>query len=132
MALEGNDATIEVSVDDATYYAIDEQNSAAMNCDGENIDITKFGDSYRVRIQTVKDAGYSSSGFWVKTDTNGQIAIRTAWLNDSTLYVKITVDGTNGWKQLVKVESISVNTTADGATEIAFEFSGNGEITAVS
>jgi len=132
MALKGLAASVEVSVDDSTYYTVDELNSLAMNAGGENLDVTEFGDSYRSRIQGLKDIAYSFSGFWDKLDTTGQVAIRTAWLNDSTLYVQILVDASNGWKQLVKVDSIAINTNVDGATEISFEVSGNGDVSVVS
>jgi len=132
MALKGSAASFNVSVDDVTYYAVGEINNLAMNGDGENIDISKFTDNYRGRIQALKDINYTADGFWNKADTTGQIAARLAWLNDTTLYVKVLVDASNGWKQLVKVLSITINTTADGAVEASFEFTGNGDVTAVS
>jgi predicted secreted protein len=132
MAKPGNAASVNVSTDDVTYYAVDEINNLTMSCSGEIVDITKFTDLYRGKIQTLKDIKYTFSGFWVKTDTTGQIALRTAWLNDSTIYIKILVDASLGWKQLVKVDSITINTTATGAVEISFEASGNGDVTAVS
>jgi len=132
MALPGSAASVNVSTDDITYYAVDEMNALSMDAGGENIDISKFGDDYRGRIQALRDIAYRASGFWDKLDTTGQIAIRSAWLNDTDLYIKILVNAADGWKQLIKVSTITVNTTADGAVEIAFEFSGNGDVSVVS
>jgi predicted secreted protein len=132
MALPANAASVNVSVDDTDYYAVDEMNTFSMKVDGINVDITKFLDTYKGRIQTLKDVVYTFSGFWSKADTTGQLAIRTAWKDDSTLYIKILVDASKGWKQLVKVDSITINTTADGAVEASYQVSGNGDVTVVS
>lgn len=131
MALKGKSVVISVSTNDSTYNTVAELNDASMSVDGDNIDITEFGDSYINRIQGLKDVSWSLSGFYAPTDTNGQVVIRTALLNDSTLYVKVLWDGTNGFKQLVKVSSFEVSAAVDGAVEVSIELEGSDVITAV-
>jgi len=130
MALPGSDAVIYASTNGSDWTAIDELNNASMNANGENIDISKFGDDYRGRIQAIKDATYSLSGFWDKDDTNGQVAIRAAWAGNTAIYVKFTVDGTNGWYQQCKVSGFNLSIAVDGAVEVAIDLEGTGDITA--
>jgi len=129
MALPGSGVVIQASTDGAAWTTIDELNNASMNCDGENIDITKFGDDYRARIQGIKDASYSLSGFWDKDDTNGQVAIRAAWSGNSAIYIQVLVDGTNGWYQQCRVSSFNITMAPDGAVEVSMDLEGTGDIT---
>lgn len=131
MALAGKNVVVEISVDDTTYYAVAELNDMTMTFDGDNIDVTEFGDDFMNRIQGLKDGSYSLGGFYAPTDTNGQVAIRTAWLSDSPLYVKILPNGTAGFKQEVKVATFEVSAGVDGAVEVSIDLEGTGTVTAV-
>ena len=131
MALAGSGVEISASTNGAAWTEIDELNNASMNCDGENIDITKFGDDYRARIQGIKDAGYSLSGFWDKDDTAGQVAIRGAWAGNTAIYIQILLDGTNGWSQQCRVSSFNISVAADGAVEVSIDLEGTGDISDV-
>jgi len=131
MALAGKSLVVKASTNGSDWTEIDELNSAAMNAAGENLDITEFGDSYRQRIQGIKDASYSLSGFWDKDDTNGQVAIRAAWSGDTAIYIQFLVDGTNGWYQQCKVSQFNINAAVDGVVEISIDLEGTGAITDV-
>ena len=114
-----------------TYYTIGSANDASMSLEGDNQDITAFGENYINRIQGLKDVSYSVSGFYDSADTNGQTVIKTALINDSALYVQFLPDGTNGWKQAVKVSSFEISGSVDGVVEFSVEFEGSDDITAV-
>jgi predicted secreted protein len=131
MALAGSGMVISASVNGSAWTAIDELNNATMACNGENIDITKFADTYRGRIQGIKDASYSLSGFYDSGDTNGQVAIRAAWAGNTAIYIKFTIDGTNGWSQQCKVSGFNINAAVDGAVEVTIDLEGTGTITTV-
>lgn len=131
MALKGKDVVINVSDDDVTYNQVAELNDGTQTIDGTNIDITEFGDDWINRIQGLKDGTYSLSGFYAPSDTDGQVAIRDALINDTTLYVQFLHDGTNGFQQEVKVATFEVSASVDGAVEVSIDLEGTGTITAV-
>jgi len=131
MAIAGSSAVIKASVNGADWTEVDELNSASMNANGENIDITKFGDDYRARIQAIKDASYALGGFYDKDDTNGQVAIRAAYAGNTAIYIMVLVDGTNGWSQQVRVAGFNLTIAVDGAVEVAIDLEGTGDISDV-
>jgi predicted secreted protein len=131
-ALAGKGLVIQVATTSGgTYNTVVGMNDASMSIDGDNQDITAFGDSYIARIQGLKDVSYSLSGYFDATDTTGQIRIRTALLNDSELHVKFLPDGTNGFRQQVRVSSFEMSGSVDGIVEVSIELEGTGAIAAV-
>jgi predicted secreted protein len=132
MAIAGK--TLVVKVGAATggpFTAVKELKEASMSQSGNNQDVSTFGVAWIKRIQGLKDASYSLSGFYDSTDTAGQVAVRNAWLNDSSLFVQFLPGGTTGFQQEVKVSSYEVSASADGAQELSIELEGTGAITAV-
>lgn len=132
MALKGKGVVINVSTDDVDYYQVAELNDGTLTIDGDNIDITEFGDDFINRIQGLKDGTYSLSGFRDPTDTNGQEAINSALLNDTSLYVQFLPDGSTGFQQEVKVSSFETSAAVDGAVEVSIDLEGTGTITSVT
>lgn len=131
MALKGKSVVVQVSTDDITYNTVAEINDYSSPFDADNIDVTVFGEDFIKRIQGLKDATWSLSGFYDQADTNGQIAIRSAWLNDSDLYIQVLPDGTNGFKQKVKVSSFETSAAVDGAVEVSIDLEGTETISIV-
>lgn len=132
MALKGKGTVIECSPDNTSWNTVTELNDASMSFDGDNIDITEFGDDFINRIQGLKDNTFSLAGFYAPLDTDGQLAIRDAWLNDTEIYVRFLADGENGFSQEVKVSTFEVSAAVDGAVEVSIELEGTAEITVVS
>lgn len=132
MTLRGTDALISVATTTGgTYNTVDGISGFKVSHKGNNIDITIIGADFIRRMQGLKDASYSLSGFYEPTDTNGQVRIHTAWLNNSALFIKVLPDGTNGFKQEVKVDSFDTDGEADGAQEVSIELSGSDAMTAM-
>ena len=131
VATAGKNFDVLVSTDDATYYELTLCNSGSHSIAGDNQDITSFGQDWIVRIQGLKDGTYSFGGFFDNSDTTGQIAVRNALINDSALYVKVEYDGTNGYKQQVRVASFDTEASVDGVVEYSIELEGTGAVTAV-
>lgn len=130
--LAGKNLVVSVSTTTGgTYYAVAGMNDASMSMSADNQDITVFGDTFIAKLQGLKDVSYSLSGFYDTADTNGQIVLRDAFLNDTALFVKFLADGTNGWKQEVKVASFDISGTVDGIVELSIELEGSATITAV-
>lgn len=132
MALKGKDMRVKFSADGSTWYDIDEINEANMSIEGQNEDITKFGQDYVNRLQGLKDVTYSLSGFYDADDTNGQQALLTAFLADTTIYFGFLPNGTTGWEQVVKVASFDISGAVDGAVELSIDLEGNGDIAVYS
>lgn len=132
MAIKGKSLVVSVATTSGgVYSAVAERNNASMNHTGSNIDISVMGSDFIKRIQGLKDGTYSVSGFYKADDTAGQVAIRSAWLNDTALFVRFLPDGTAGFQQEIKVASYQVNAGVDGAVEFSAELEGTGAITAV-
>lgn len=130
--MKGRSLLVKASTDGSTWYTVANLNEASMSNGAENIDITTFTKSYINRLQGLKDVTYSLSGFYDSTDTNGQVALRSAWENDSTIYIGFLPDGTAGWEQVVKVSSFEISGSVDGAVELSIELEGNDAIAAYS
>ena len=131
MPTSGRNTIIKVSTDGTAFSAVDGLNKAEMDFDGNNLDVTKFGMDFVARIQGIKDATYSLGGFLENTDTDGQVAIRDAWLNDTDLYVQFLGDGSAGFKQKVKVNKYSESSAPDDLVQVSIDLDGTDDVTAV-
>ena len=132
MAIAGK--TLAVKVGTATagpYTRVAELKEASLSQSGNNQDISTFDATWIRRMQGLKDGTYSLSGFYSPTDTAGQVAIRNAWLNDTTLFVQFLPNGTAGFQQEVRVSSYEVSASAEGAQEVSIELEGTAPISNV-
>lgn len=129
--MKGTDIVIKVSVDDATYETVLALNDATMTIDGDNQDITSFGDNWMARLQGLKDASYSISGFFDVADTTGQLVIRAALINGTDLYIQFLPDGTSGFTQKVVPSSLEISSAVDGVSEISMDLEGTDTVSAV-
>jgi predicted secreted protein len=132
MAMKGNAMKIMTGTDGGTYNEVDDLNEATMSNGADNLDITKFSQTFINRLQGLKDVTYSLKGFYKPSDTNGQVVIRTAWLNDSALWIGFLPDGTTGFEQKVVVSSFEISGAVDGVVELSIELEGNDAIAAYS
>jgi predicted secreted protein len=132
MAMKGKNLRVKVGTAPAGPFSeVAELNDASMSMEGDNQDITTFTSDFIKRLQGLKDASYSLGGFYAPTDANGQLAIRSAWLNDTALYVQFLPDGVAGFQQQVLVSSFEVSAPADGVVEVSIELEGSDAITIV-
>lgn len=133
MATAGKELRIKVSADNTvgSYSEVDDLNDATMTIDGDNQDISKFGVNWMRRLQGLKDGSFSLSGFYDPADTNGQVVIREALLNDTQLFIQFIVDdtGPTGFQQEVKVSSFEVSASVDGVQEVSIDLEGTDPIT---
>lgn len=129
MALAAKATVVEASVDDLAWSVVAEINDAGPSLSADNQDVTVFGDNWIDRIQGLKDGSWSLSGFYVSTDTNGQVRIMNAFLNNTALYIRVYPGGgTAGFKQQVKVSSFEVSNAVDGVAELSIELEGAGAV----
>ena len=132
MGLKGTDLVMSVATTTGgAYNTVLGMKDASMSMKGDNQDISTFGTDYIKRLQGLKDVTYSLSGFVDLTDTTGQTIIRTALTGDTALFFKFLPDGTNGWKQEVKVASFDMSAAVDGVVELSIELEGSDAITVI-
>jgi predicted secreted protein len=132
MATAGKDTRVKVSTTSGgSFAAVAGIKSANMELAGNNIDVSKFGDDFVSRIQGLKDATYSLDGQMDGTDTTGQNIVRSAYLNDTALFVQFLGDGTAGFQHEVKVAKYAESSAVDGVVEVSIDLEGTGAITTV-
>jgi predicted secreted protein len=132
MANAGKDMVVRVAASSAgPFTAVADLKEASLSQSGNNQDVSTFGTEWIRRIQGLKDASYSLSGFYAPGDADGQVAIRDAWLAGTPLFVQFLPDGSTGFQQEVRVSTYEVSAAADATQDVSIELEGTGPITAV-
>lgn len=104
---------------------------------GETLDVTTFDSScVREFIAGLRSGTMDITGFYDPTDTNGQVAMWTAWYEGTTLtgaqQPKFLVDGTNGFSGDGVISSYSVDATVDGLVNFSATIQMTGTISVES
>lgn len=95
----------------------------------DTLDVTALGDDWKRFIAGLKEWSVSAEGsFAVNTDTNGQAALQTAFLNSSEVELKLYVNTTDYYSGTAYISSLSVEDPVDDAVSVSFEFQGTGEL----
>jgi predicted secreted protein len=95
----------------------------------ETLETTALGDDWKKYITGLKEWTASSEGdYEVPTDTVGQKALQTAYLNGSTVSVKLYVDGSNYYTGEAYISSLSIEDPVDDVVSISIEFTGTGAL----
>lgn len=114
-----------------TYDNVAGAQSATMSRQGLTVDVTELTDDDIKRILGIKDNTFTIEGNY-ETDTNGQGRIRTAYENDTALFVRFLPDGVTGWKQEVKVARYEISGAAGANKQsVSIELQATGPITVV-
>lgn len=122
MPTSGITTTVEVSTDDSTYYDVDGTDTVSEDRTRMKLMSTDFAQSGVAEnsFAGLSSGNFQASGAWEGSDTNGQVAVRTAQSDGSTLYVRVLYDGTIGSKAACKVFSCQKNSTVDGRVEFSW------------
>ena len=95
----------------------------------ETLETTALGDDWKNYITGLKEWTASSEGDYnVPTDTAGQEALQTAFLNGETVTVKLYVDGKNYYQGEAYISSLSIEDPVDDVVTISIEFTGSGAL----
>jgi predicted secreted protein len=133
--IAGKKGRLKVSTDNAAFSVVAGLKSVTVELDGGTVDDDEFGVDWKQRLQTLKDVKFSFQGSFRPTDTNGQLAIRSALINDTPLYAEWLPDnGTTanaGFKVQVVPTKFSVDPAVDGINAVSGELVGTGAITLV-
>lgn len=129
--LKGRSVVVKASTDGTVWNTVGEMNSADMSLAGNTIDVTKFGDDFIEKIQGLRDCSWQLDGFYDPTDTQGQVVIRSALLNDTACYIQFLFDGVAGFSQQVKPSKFEVKAGVADAVSVSITLDGTGAITTV-
>ena len=96
----------------------------------DTLETTALGDDWKNYITGLKEWSASSEGdYEVPVDTEGQKALQAAFLNGTTVTVKLYVDGTNYYQGEAYINSLSIEDPVDDVVSISIEFTGTGALT---
>lgn len=96
----------------------------------DTLETTALGDDWKNYITGLKEWSASSEGdYEVTVDADGQQALQDAFLNGTTVTVKLYVDGTNYYKGEAFINSLSIEDPVDDVVSISIEFTGTGALT---
>jgi len=103
----------------------------------DQLDTTDFDSSYeREFIPGLSSGTIAVSGDYEPADTNGQVALVSAWKNKTLLTTtqqpSFTVDGTNGFGADAYVSSFSINPTVEGKVTATYTLQLTGAISILS
>ncbi|MEA1961279.1 MAG: phage tail tube protein [Bacillota bacterium] len=101
----------------------------SLDLGADTIDVTALGDEWKNYIAGLKEWSASAEGsFAIHTDTNGQAALQTAFLNGSEVALKLYLNATNYYSGSAYISSLSVEDPVDDAVNVSFEFQGTGAL----
>ena len=96
----------------------------------DTLETTALGDDWKNYITGLKEWSASSEGdYEVPVDTEGQKALQDAFLNGTTVTVKLYVDGTNYYQGEAYINSLSIEDPVDDVVSISIEFKGTVALT---
>lgn len=96
----------------------------------DTLETTALGDDWKKYISGLKEWTASSEGdYGVPTDTTGQQALQTAFLNGEVVTLKLYVDDKNYYTGEAFISSLSIEDPVDDVVSISIEFTGNGALT---
>lgn len=112
--------------------AIGGLNDGNITINGETIDVTTFASGGWIeRIQGLKSAEISLSGFYLSDDTTGQTVLRAALLSGDSVVMQALMDGTTGWSGSFLVTSFEDGAAVDGEVSRSISLESTGSISTV-
>lgn len=95
----------------------------------DTLETTSLGDDWKNYITGLKEWSASSEGdYEVPVDTEGQAALQDAFLNGTTVTLKLFVDGKNYYTGEAYINSLSIEDPVDDVVSISIECTGTGAL----
>ena len=95
----------------------------------DTLETTALGDDRKNYITGLKEWSASSEGdYEVPVDTEGQAALQDAFLNGTTVTLKLFVDGKNYYTGEAYINSLSIEDPVDDVVSISIECTGTGAL----
>lgn len=96
----------------------------------DTLETTALGDDWKNYITGLKEWSASSEGdYEVPVDTEGQAALQDAFLNGTTVTLKLFVDEKNYYTGEAFINSLSIEDPVDDVVSISLECTGTGGLT---
>jgi predicted secreted protein len=92
-------------------------------------DTTSLGSAAKTGIATVYEWSGSIECSFDMTDTNGQLALQTAFLAGTIIAWQGLVDATKYYGGNIIITGMPVSVTVDDAVQVSFNFQGTGALT---
>lgn len=130
MALAGRKTVVKAATTQAgPYTVVAGIKQANVEMDGAQIDVSEFGVNWKETLRGMLDAKITLSGNYIPTDTNGQLVIRSAFINDTPLWLEVLPDGTTGFQMQTQVTKFGVDAGVDKEVSVTIDGSQTGGIT---
>ena len=95
----------------------------------DTLETTALGDDWKNYITGLKEWSASSEGdYEVPVDTEGQAALQDAFLNGTTVTLKLYVDDKNYYTGEAFINSLSIEDPVDDVVSISIECTGTGAL----
>ena len=119
----GNAASLKVGAN-----TVAEMDSYTLDIQTGLEETQSFGDTWKERTATIQEWSGSGAGRWDTTDTNGHIALKTAFLGGTTATMRFYIDGTNYYSGSAFVQA-SMSASENGLVTVSYTFTGTGALT---
>lgn len=100
----------------------------SLDIDADVLEVTKFGDGWRVKIVGLKDWSGSFAGRWDMSDTLGQKAFQDALLGGTTKTLRLYANATQYYSGTAIIEGLSVEAAVDSTVDTDWSFQGTGAL----
>jgi predicted secreted protein len=135
MSVAAHVSSVEVaSTFGGTYNEIDGIKDYSFDASNDELDTTDFKDTSAAYTKILGLAGttISLSGDLEAGDTNGQVVLKTAYLNKTSVGLGILFDGTDGLKVECFVTKYSVSAGVADLVQVSFDLTSTGAVAAHS
>lgn len=113
----------------ATVTAIANLNDWKIDTDIDTKEAPVFGTyGWKKKSAGMQSWSGSADGYFDKSDTQGQKALRAAAISGSETYLKLNADVSTSFEGNVFIKKISIETPADDQIKFSFDFEGNGPL----
>jgi len=86
-----------------------------------------FGDTWKERTATIREWSGTAAGRYDNTDTNGHVALNTAFLGGTTVSARFYINGTNYYSGTAFVQA-SVSAAENGLVTVSYTITGSGAL----
>jgi len=86
-----------------------------------------FGDTWKENTATIKEWSGTASGRFDNTDTNGHVALQTAFLGGTTVSGRFYINGTNYFSGTAFVQA-SISAPENSVITVSYTFTGSGAL----
>lgn len=129
MAIAGKSGKVTIG-DSTTAATVVGIKNWSLELSLETLETTALGDDWKNYITGLKEWTASSEGdYEIHTDTAGQQALQDAYLDGTTVSLKLYIDSTHYYSGTAFISSLSVEDPVDDVVSVSIEFTGTGALT---